>query len=448
MKKRVLLISYHFYPDRAVGAKRPTQLAKTLISEGWEVDVLTRQLDPKAKTEKVVSNKYGRIVPVYQHPGLINPTWRFLKRIKNGIKNPSETENRSETENKTDLESRAFRSKISSFRTVIFSLQSILSETKSWVALSLFYLFAFKLKGIKYDLVISSSPTDSAHFLALFAKKLFDSSWIVDIRDPLVLWDEVDTETITEFRKKFEEKMERKYCKDSDYITVTSPGLERELINKQLVSEESIKTIYNGYDGDFLEPEFSDSLSINFVFAGNLYFKRNPIPLFEAVRSLKSVGVLDSTSVRIDFFGDCGFWNGIDLKQWIEENEIDDIVNFNGFVEPQELESLLCRYQILLNFSQFQPKQIPAKTFDYLRYPGEMLVIAEPGSDTERLVTENQLGIVASPDVDSISAALEMIIKRGVDAEAKMEQVKIKRQEFAREKQNRIFKEIAVGLVS
>ena len=448
MKKRVLLISYHFYPDRAVGAKRPTQLAKTLISEGWEVDVLTKQLDPKTKKEQVASGEYGRIIPVYQHPGLINPTWRLLKRIRNRIKNSSETESQPKTENSTDINNNLFESNVSTFRRVIFSLQSILSETKSWVALSLLYLLAFKLKGVKYDLVISSSPTDSAHFLALLAKKLFSSSWIVDIRDPLILWDEVDKETVTKFRTKFEEGMEKKYYRNSDYITVTSPGLQRELIDKKLVPNSNIKTIYNGYDGRALEPTFSDSLPIKFVFAGNLYFKRNPIPLFEAVKRLKRIGVFDSSSINIDFYGDCNSWNGIDLKKWVEKNNIEDIINFKGFVEPQELESLLCKYHVLLNFSQFQPKQIPAKTFDYLRYPGEMLVIAESGSDTERLVTENQLGVVAAPDVDSISAALETIIEQGGDTERKAKKVEMKRDEFARENQNRIFAEIAMGLVS
>ena len=56
--------------------------------------------------------------------------------------------------------------------------------------------------------------------------------YAVDIRDPLILWDEVDKETVTKFRTKFEEGMEKKYYRNSDYITVTSPGLQRELIDK------------------------------------------------------------------------------------------------------------------------------------------------------------------------------------------------------------------------
>ena len=39
--KRALVVSYHFSPDRSVGAKRPTELVNSMLAAGWKVTVLT-----------------------------------------------------------------------------------------------------------------------------------------------------------------------------------------------------------------------------------------------------------------------------------------------------------------------------------------------------------------------------------------------------------------------
>src|SRR5437764_12738519 len=43
--RRLLLISYHFPPDPAVGGLRWQQLSRYLAKHGWGIDVITRDLD-------------------------------------------------------------------------------------------------------------------------------------------------------------------------------------------------------------------------------------------------------------------------------------------------------------------------------------------------------------------------------------------------------------------
>ena len=49
---------------------------------------------------------------------------------------------------------------------------------------------------------------------------------------------------------------------------------------------------------------------------------------------------------------------------------------------------------------------VPAKIFDYLRFPAWMLVMAEPGSATAELLAGTRADVVAPGDEDAIADAL------------------------------------------
>ncbi|KEF32229.1 tpr/glycosyl transferase domain protein [Marinobacter nitratireducens] len=447
MSKRVLLISYYFYPDVAIGAKRPSQLVKALIAEGWSVDVITNRLGAAEEECRRGSSDYGEILSIYHHPGILNPTWKFLKRLKQRISKSTGVESTQEQKHELTEAQSTHASGLKRWllwlRSHIFSLQSLFSETKAWAALSLARILLLWSTRRKYDLVISTSPPDSVHFLGLISKKLFNAPLITDLRDPLIMWEEVDPQTVTKFRQSFEESMEKTYYKNSDHIVVTSPRLEAELLHNHGLKVGSVTTIYNGFDGKISDAIVPVMPPVKGVFAGNLYFKRNPIPLFEAIKELKKNNIVNGDVFRFDFYGDCAIWNGIDLREWLEENGIDDIVSIKGLISPQEVESILGQYHILLNFTQFQPRQIPAKTFEYLRFPGRMLLISEPGSDAANLVKDDELGVVVAPDRDSICRELKTIID-GCESELRIDREEMsRRMKYSRELQNRRYVALA-----
>lgn len=446
MKKRALVISYYYYPDKAVGGKRPSQLSKTLISNGWDVDVITRKLDPSSEEKRKNSGEFGQITSVYQFPGIVNPIWSWTKKLRSDRNTPDSEPvipQPKSTANEVQAPASSNESLLARMRRVLFSVQAILSATKSWAALSLFYLLINKLKGRQYDLIISSSPTDSTHFLALIAKRLFSAPWIMDLRDPLVMWGAADPETVTRFRVSFEDWLERKYYRNADALVVTSPSLSSELVLDHGVDQEKVTVVYNGFDGDTLEQDIFTGGPLKAIFAGSLYFNRNPIPLFEAIKQLKEQGRLSNDLITFDFYGDCTNWNGISLTDWVVRHGIDELVSFKGFLPANELEHLLENYHLLLNFAQYQPKQIPAKTFDYLRYPGIMMVVAESDSDTSRLISDHKLGLTVNPDAERLAEVMDQFIESQREAQLKYAPDHDSRIKFSRNEQNQVYLRLA-----
>lgn len=405
MSKKVLVVSYYFYPDQAVGAKRATELARSMTEEGWDVEVITKYIGKAPREARVNNDSIGKIHSIYQHPGIINPMWALVKRLRGNkkgqaqpIANP-ETPIAGEAEARETLKFRAKR--------YIISTQATLNACKAWVLASILFLIYLKARGRRYDAVITSSPLSSSHLIGLTARSLFRATWIMDIRDPINMWEEVLPICRSQLRRKVETDLERIYYKKSDVIVVTSPSLKVDLCGLDIIDEDKVHLIYNGYDGDLRPKKEKETDTIRMIYAGALYFNRDPFPVFEAIRDLASEGVIRSGSFVFDLFGDCKNWNNIDLEAWVARNGVDHLIKFHGNVTAEELEPQLQSADILLNLAQGQKKQIPAKTFEYLKFQAEQFLVSEPDSDIAQFLSSHNFGVVADSKKEDVKEKLK-----------------------------------------
>jgi len=434
MSKRILVISYHFFPDPAVGAKRPTELAKTLKQEGWEVDVFTKYIGSAAREKRKNDKSFGKIYSLYQHPGIINPIWMTLKRFRGTDKASGQMTEGGLSEPETrSAESLKFR-----LKRYIISAQSILDASKSWVWVSLLLLLYLKVKRRKYDAVLSSSPISSAHLIGLAAKTLFHARWIADIRDPITMWSEVSPVCRSAFRFRIENYLEKKYYRAADLIVVTSPSLKSELCDSLDIDPTKVHLIYNGYDGKLKSQRSEWNDQIQMIYAGAIYLNRNPFPVFEAIKELIAEGTIRKESIILDLFGDCETWKGHDLVGWVRDNGLEDIICFHGNVSAEELDPHLHNADILLNLAQGQKKQIPAKTFEYLKFRAVQFLVAEPDSDISRFLSENDFGVVAGVTKAEIKQKLAATISEIKSSDALIDLPKKDgKEEYSRENQNK-----------
>lgn len=414
MKKRVLLISYHFYPDRAVGAKRPTQLAESLQNEGWTVETITRKLTPPEEVERRSTERFGTIYPLYQHPGIVDPLWQKIKASRKHasddeypVASASEIKNRDCSEDTETSESLLQKSK-----RYLFSIQALLDANKSWLLLSFLYLVYLRLRGQKYDLVISSSPPASVHLVGFLTKILFGCRWVADLRDPLNLWHEVAPGSTSIMREKLEAWLERIYYRYSDALVVTTNPLKDQISEDVPEISSKVHLIYNGYDGVRVEKRPRINGEVKMVFAGSLYMNRNPFPLFEAIKKLRKNTDDISQGVRLDLYGDCQFWDGQDLNKWITKNGLEGIIHIHSFVDSQRLEKILSGAHVLINFAQNQPLQIPAKTFEYLKYPAISMAITETDSAVSRLMLDQNLGVSSENDQEKLLNGIRLAVRK------------------------------------
>lgn len=445
--RRALVVSYHFSPDRSVGAKRPTELVNSMVEAGWKVTVLTTKRDSLPSPGESHWSDCVEIIQAPHLPGVLNPAYAYLKRFVQSLRGEEKQVEQPLRKGKCEApeERKANEAYPITFllKRMIISGQATLNATKGWLLASVVLLIYQKIKGKRFDIVISSSPPASVHFLARFAVILFRSKWIMDVRDPINMWDLVKPVCRAPYRIAFENWLEKRYLLRADEVVVTTDALRDEMskLAKSQDYKYRVNTIYNGFDGEFVENTASLDNGLELAFAGELYANRNPFPLLNAIKSLLECGEIKEGGIRFNLFGNCETWNGHSLRDWAKENKLEGVVILHGMLAPKDLEMELSRANLLVSYAQQQPLQIPAKTFDYLRYPCKSLVITEDTSSTGRLVTENGFGYASEDNPsdlkETLLLAMNDLTRRG-SGSLSQEEVR-KRQEFSRAAQNRVY---------
>ncbi len=320
------------------------------------------------------------------------------------------------------------------------ALRLILDGQKIWGLLALSVL-AIRRFRCRYDAVISSSPPSAAHVVALASSKLFSCRLALDFRDPWIGNANYDPASTNWFREKVERALEARCCAAAGLIVTTTPGSRRLLIDRYSELGNRVHVVYNGYDKLCDTPaDASDRKSLRMVFAGSLYLKRDPFFLMEAVKRLVENVDVDRHKVNLLFVGDCEFWNGRSLSEWVVANDMADVISIRSRVPKDELTTIIDQCNLLVNLAQGQPNQIPAKTFDYMGSGKEMLVVTEVESDTARLVNETMSGRILDPSSEhSASSVLEELYFAAVNGETLVRRRPDTARSFSRQSQNSHF---------
>ncbi|HEY0528787.1 MAG TPA: glycosyltransferase, partial [Gemmatimonadaceae bacterium] len=172
--RRLLVISYHFPPDGAIGGQRWAGLSKYLARLGWEVHVVTAAA---AGSEEPIAN-------VHRH-------FRGRRRTLNDFYRTAAGRFRQRSGNDQDLllESHSRQRSISllnpidAVRKILGSAIFLPDDARGWIMAAAGTARAL-LRESKFDAVISSGPPHSAHLAALAATIGSDTPLWMDMRDP------------------------------------------------------------------------------------------------------------------------------------------------------------------------------------------------------------------------------------------------------------------------
>src|SRR5712691_1767005 len=157
--RRVLVITYHFPPDGAIGGQRWAGLSKYLARLGWEVHVITAsaagaQLDAPG-VHRHVRRRRRTIHDVYNAAA-----GRLRQRSSRDPQLVPENSDRP----------RAFSllRPIALMRRILGSAMNLPDCGRGWVGRATIAARAL-LRERKFDIVITSGPPHSVHFAGLFA---------------------------------------------------------------------------------------------------------------------------------------------------------------------------------------------------------------------------------------------------------------------------------------
>ncbi len=274
--KKVLILSYFYPPYQTGGGLRAKGLGDFLPEHGWEVTIITRRLPgPPEGKARVIQTDYSED---------LNDFWN---RLLSGKKNA-----RMETPKSVEGSS-------STIKRAMGSLVAYPDAQRNWLQPALKAARELMTEE-KFDMVLSTSPPQTAHMVAFRLKKEFGTPWVADLRD---LWTQNHYYLYGDIRKRIERRLELRTLKGAEALITVSAQLAIELGN--LHNRDDVHAISNGFNPKELSPE-TRGLDKKFTMThtGTMYEGvRGPQMLFEAMRELNDEGRISPEDFQVRLFG-------------------------------------------------------------------------------------------------------------------------------------------------
>jgi glycosyltransferase involved in cell wall biosynthesis len=385
MSQKILLIAYYFPPRQSVASVRLGGLAKFLPEFGWVPTILTPPLSgPSDPRFRIVQTSY---------PGDV--TARLKKRL---LLDPQRGLQEQMGVPVAVRESRA--PLLASAVDIIRAVVAYPDEERGWRK------FAVEegmrvIRGGNYSAILSSSSPVTAHLIARDLKLATGLPWVADLRD---LWTQNPYYDYPRPRRWLEHGLELRTLRSADALVTVSSPLAAKL--RALHRGKCVVSIPNGYDPAEVSMQTQLDAEFSITHTGQLYQgRRDPTPLFRALRKMIDEGQIDPTRVRVRFLGPCPDWLARAISDWglSQVAELVGQVPRNRALECQRASQLL----LLLNWNDPRERGIyTGKLFEYLAARRPILAVGGPTGVVSELLQSTGAGVHVETETDLAAALL------------------------------------------
>jgi O-antigen/teichoic acid export membrane protein len=400
---RLLLITYHFPPDPAIGSLRWQKFVRHAAERGWGVDVIMRDASelPVTDPERIADLPPG--VRVYGVPSrkswldrLETPFARATHGLRTGAGPP-----------RADSRARADIGWPRGLRDVTRAYFSLAAHARGqrWAGDATRVAGAILHRGV-HRAVISSGPPHFAHDAARRIARDSELPFVMDLRDPWRMVQRLPESLASPVELALASMRERRAVAAAGLIVANTAPMRDQLCRMYPRAASRVIAVPNGYDEEPPPPAQAESAPFTIAYAGTIYLDRDPRPLFGgAARAIALLG-LTPDRFRIRFMGDVQQFNGTSVAQLAREAGIGDFVQLHRPCSRSEALAFLASASMLVQLPQDSDMAIPAKLFEYMRFSAWVLVLAEAGSATELLLRGADVDIAAPGDIDAIASVL------------------------------------------
>ena len=251
------------------------------------------------------------------------------------------------------------------------------------------------------DVVITTSPPGSVHFVGAAVKAATGARWLADLRDPLVANQHRRADsTATRARQSTNEQLARLVARQADAISCVSEAIADEV--RGLEPRGLVRTIANGCDfDDFAGLEYEPAPRFRITHAGSFFGRRDPRPFLEALAG-------SELDVVARFVGD---FRSSD-REWAHQRGLDDrleLVSYAPRAESLRLQRDSEALLLLVPDADGRGRGVlSGKVFEYLAAGRPILAVVPPDGAAADLVRSAGAGVVVAPDdVEGMRSALE-----------------------------------------
>ena len=372
---KVLLVTMYFPPAGGGGVQRSLKLAQYLPALGVETHVLAPD-DPKW---------------VHRDPELRVPTQAWIHRAR--YIGPRGRKPAEELRATDGLQRALVQAQVTARRLLLPDASVTWNLTAIPAAIRI-----AKREGI--DVVITTSPPGSVHFVGAAVQRASGTRWIADLRDPLVAnQHRRDDTAAARARQAANEQIARLVARNADAVTCVSVAIADEV--RGLGARGPVRVIANGCDfDDFAGLEYEPAPRFRITHTGSFFGKRDPRPFLQAFHDAG----LDAVARFVgDFRSSDREWaEALDLGDRLEI--VDYLPRADSLRFQRDSEALL----LLVPDAGGRGRGVlSGKVFEYIAAGRPILAVVPPDGAAADLVRETGSGVVVAPDdVDGIRAAL------------------------------------------
>lgn len=259
------------------------------------------------------------------------------------------------------------------------------------------------------DLVYTTVPAFSTHFVGLLLRRRRGVRWIAEFRDP---W----TTTPNEARRgtgavldRLDRWMERQCLTHADVIVAVTGSVGRQLAAK-LPPERRGRVVVAMNGIDELLPRRARGVAAGpyrIVYTGSFYHDRDPRPFLTALAEWMRARGLAPDEVQVDFAGRCRHYGNISVEEITRELGLAGVVQFHDWLPTAAVQEMLSRADLVLLLARSQPAQVPNKLFEYLGARVPILATVDRGGESERILREvGGQFVVTAPDGEPVTASM------------------------------------------
>lgn len=351
MSKKILIISRAFPPAGGGGVQRIVKFAIYLDGLGWDVTVCTIEGANYSWKDEARLKEIKNVKVVRVKETAYNPT--FFNKIINRLN---------------------FHDFYNNWANEVIS----------------YYINKDKFD---YDYVLTSGPPHSVHNIGIKLKKKFNFLWISDFRDPLYFIESRNAPTF--LHKRFLKKYELKIYQNSDLIITNTEINRKEVVEFFKLSENKIKSIYNGYDFHDLKltgesPNFDNS-KINLLYLGGLRGDKIDKYFYEVFKMALDLKPKLIDKVRVHLIGDLSRKGDM-----IEQLKIGKYFLFHNILPYNRVGDYIKASDGCLtwqNPNKGYKGTIAGKVFDYFGMEKPIFSIGQQESELDFLINRKRIGI-------------------------------------------------------
>lgn len=420
---KVLVVSQQYPPYPVVGALRAKKVAEMFRARGHSVTVVTERLKDEQGDVRLDDGKL-RVRTVFAGLPYRLRFVAFRDRLRGRSVELSSWDGPGSSAPATDdvRPATGIRRAIGAVRGFAIGILRLPDDQQHFVHPA--YQLSREIAEQGVDLVYTTVPAFSTHFVGLLLRRRRSVRWIAEFRDPWTTDASGDRHGTAALLHRLNRWMERQCLVHADVIVAVTESVGRQLAAK-LPPEQRGKVVVamNGIEELLPRRTRRDANGpYRIVYTGSFYSDRDPRPFLTALAEWVRAHGLGATDVQVDFAGRCRHYGNISVEEITHDLGLADIVNFHDWLPTAAVQELLTRADLVLLLARSQPAQVPNKLFEYLGVRAPILALIDRGGESERIL--NAVGgqfVITPPDGEPVTApmlrdALELAYARRHEA--------------------------------